>query len=93
MDGFDKLTTCIRIPKYQDVGYWQTRERISGCGPLGDGLRHCDARYVRRLTLIETSCATDKRITKLTACSTIVENPLQIGPILCKTKPIFEKVK
>ena len=25
--------------------------------------------------------------------STIVEDPLQIGPVLCKTKPIFEKVK
>ncbi len=90
MDGFDKLTTCIRIPEYQDVGYWQTRERISGCG--------CAARHVRRPTLIETSCATDKRITKLTACSTIVENPLalpqvQIDPILCKTKPICKKPK
>jgi len=42
------------------------RERMSGCGPLGDGLRHCAARHVRRITLIETSCTTDKRITKLT---------------------------
>ena len=25
--------------------------------------------------------------------STIVEDPLQIGPILCKTKPIFEMSK
>jgi len=28
-----------------------------------------------------------------TVCSTIVENPLQIGLFFCKTKPIFEKVK
>jgi len=25
--------------------------------------------------------------------STIVENPLQIGLVLCKTKPIYEKVE
>jgi hypothetical protein len=28
-----------------------------------------------------------------TLCSTIVENVRQISHILCKTKPIFEKVK
>ncbi len=36
----------------------ENRERISGCGAQ-HGLRHCAARHVRRLTLIETSCVTD----------------------------------
>jgi hypothetical protein len=60
------------------TGDQDKREWLFGCGPLGDGLRHCATRHVRRITLIETSCATDssplgvprtatgKRITKLT---------------------------
>jgi len=45
----------------------ENRERISGCGCYQrKTLNGCAARHVRRPTLIETSCATDKRITKLT---------------------------
>jgi hypothetical protein len=45
----------------------ENRERISGCGCYQrKTLNGCAVRHVRRPTLIETSCTTDKRITKLT---------------------------
>jgi len=69
-----------------------------GRGPLGDGLRHCAARHVRRLTLIETSCATDssatgKRITKLTNVLYNCRESSTNWPYFMQNKAIFRKAE
>jgi len=56
---------------------------MSGCG--------CAARHVRRPTLIETSCATDKRITKLTSLFYKCQECSTNRPCFMQNKANFQK--
>ncbi len=71
-------------------GDQNNRERISGCGcaALPQGILWS---HVRRPTLIETSCATDKRITKLTNMLYNCRESSTNRPIFMQNKANFRK--